>query len=417
MRELDKPFVSEQCLLYLPYTAQLAVPRSVVQQGRAAVREWIFTADHVALPRIKLLLLGHGRSGKTTLVQALKLQLGGGGGVGGDRALHESQLLGMQSTMGVAITAPRDFPLHRDIRFQVYDFAGQLEYLTAHQYFLSTTNAVYLLVVNVSLSRDELCAQLDHWAKYVRELLDADIDNDNGEVSGEGGDVSGARTKAPQFVVQVVGTQLDKLHSEAARGEAQYALQQWIAQCRLPVAPNALLVSSVEASDGGGLQQVLQQVSKLAEQLLAQHRTIRLVPKSYVAAAQRLEQDGAESLGALHPIVRVEQMASLLAPAVEWSAGVGEFLHNTGQVALSPSRRLVCLQPQTLGKLMAAFVGSDEHRQRLQVNQQIRATANATGVDDSFESDAIMSVEALERTLESRLKAENLSQVLCTALR
>jgi GTPase SAR1 family protein len=72
--------------------------------------------------RLKLVVLGHSRAGKTTLLRTLQ-QLVSGEKDKGERGPSKST---------VAIDE-FELPLHSKIEFTVWDFAGQIEYLTTHQ--------------------------------------------------------------------------------------------------------------------------------------------------------------------------------------------------------------------------------------------------------------------------------------------
>eukprot|EP00729_Bicosta_minor_P008704 gene8704-28421_t len=55
--------------------------------------------------------------------------------------------------------------------YQLWDFAGQLEYYPAHQFFLSVSNTVYLLVADASKGKDHCLLRLQHWLSFVRSAI------------------------------------------------------------------------------------------------------------------------------------------------------------------------------------------------------------------------------------------------------
>jgi GTPase SAR1 family protein len=55
--------------------------------------------------------------------------------------------------------------------YELWDFAGQLEYYPAHQFFLSASNTVYLLVADTSKGSVHCVLRLQHWLSFVRSAL------------------------------------------------------------------------------------------------------------------------------------------------------------------------------------------------------------------------------------------------------
>ena len=119
----------------------------------AAILEAFFSAhtlDGQPLDEIKLVLVGRGAAGKTTLAH---------------RLIRDKFRRGTKETQGVDISA---WPLRcgdRDIDVNVWDFAGQVVTHSTHQFFLSESS-VYLLV----LTGREDSQQIDseYWLRLIR---------------------------------------------------------------------------------------------------------------------------------------------------------------------------------------------------------------------------------------------------------
>jgi hypothetical protein len=134
---------SPDSLARLSPSALMFVPTSTILKGRDAVRKYVIGSKYVEAPHIKVVLLGNGTAGKTTLVLALK-------------KLDESALASLASSLTSSLTwfayqTPRmldlpdtnrtvgidigDGPKRLDprIAFTFYDMAGQLEYMSCHQ--------------------------------------------------------------------------------------------------------------------------------------------------------------------------------------------------------------------------------------------------------------------------------------------
>ena len=138
--------------------------------------------------RLKVVFLGNGRSGKTSLLRALaKLPL-------------DSE---EQSTRGVTVGSfadklkPNVFDRLLDgveLDLSFWDFAGQLEYSASHDFFMSNKQAVYVIVFSAMDDRESQQQQLLYWLSAV------------------------ARRSLQRLVrVMVVGTKTDLLHDLCTR--------------------------------------------------------------------------------------------------------------------------------------------------------------------------------------------------------
>jgi GTPase SAR1 family protein len=61
---------------------------------------------------------------------------------------------------------------NHDLKFIVYDLAGQMEYSTLHQFLTSNTNTIYLLVFDASLQIEEQKQNISYWISYLKSNLD-----------------------------------------------------------------------------------------------------------------------------------------------------------------------------------------------------------------------------------------------------
>ncbi|RUS71045.1 hypothetical protein EGW08_021191, partial [Elysia chlorotica] len=163
-------------------------PKEVVRRGYLAVFGYLrrLLQGSVSCKRTKLMMVGLGGAGKTSLVRALTNK--------NHNFYHD---YGENITDGIDITEWKlnaaslqkmgfssdsddsDQPLH----FSVWDFAGQTVYYNTHQFFLSN-RAVYLLLWNIRLGFEH--AGLDFW-------------------------LSSVACHAPKAPILVVGTHCDKV--------------------------------------------------------------------------------------------------------------------------------------------------------------------------------------------------------------
>lgn len=126
-------------------------PFEVISAGTNAVHTYFASLgkDHRPIDEVKVLLVGEGGAGKTSLAKRLTAQ---------DFDPHESQ------THGINI---RDFPLQaggKQIRVHFWDFGGQEILHATHQFFLSKRSA-YLLVLDGR--REE---KTEYWLKHIRSF-------------------------------------------------------------------------------------------------------------------------------------------------------------------------------------------------------------------------------------------------------
>ena len=141
------------------------------------------------MKKIKLLFLGDGGAGKTTLINAIHRA--------SKSFLFREDFSHTVSTLAISTLSGTDLQLKDDVDYKVWDFAGQMEYGTIHQvgtvwphfmthprmadcdksllplltnfqHFLSESAAIYIVVF--SLARD-LKKQVTFWFAYLQERL------------------------------------------------------------------------------------------------------------------------------------------------------------------------------------------------------------------------------------------------------
>jgi GTPase SAR1 family protein len=141
-------------------------PKTFTEAGREKIFEFLQKAFAASpLKRVKVMFLGNGRSGKTSLIHTLA-----------KKPLSDRNDPGPKSTQGVSVD-----PLHDlltpskldkltngglpDMSF--WDFAGQLEYSAAHDFFMSHRQAVYVIVFSVVEDRWSQMNQVAYWLRTV----------------------------------------------------------------------------------------------------------------------------------------------------------------------------------------------------------------------------------------------------------
>ena len=109
--------------------------------------------------KIKLIVVGHGGVGKTALLNGIRdLQKTG----------RRSATQSTSTTVGIDINS-QQIRFHKEVDVQIWDFAGQLEYLPYHSIFLSRSRAIYVIVIALTMSLEP---QLRFWAEYIGSVVD-----------------------------------------------------------------------------------------------------------------------------------------------------------------------------------------------------------------------------------------------------
>ncbi len=106
------------------------------------------------LNEVKLLLVGQGSVGKTSLIE---------------RLLHNLYNPRQPQTDGLSVKTWNIHINSKDIRLNVWDFGGQEIYHATHQFFL-TKRSLYLLVCDCRISEDQ--NRIEYWLKLIESFGD-----------------------------------------------------------------------------------------------------------------------------------------------------------------------------------------------------------------------------------------------------
>ena len=136
-----------------------ALSSSVTQLTDASLLQYLHSnpEDTEVCHRVKLMLVGYGGAGKTSLLRALR------GGLAVDKPAPTE---GIEITDEWKLLAPG--PDGTEVSLSTWDFAGQHSYYATHQLFLSE-RSIYLLVWNPKLSNQK--AALSYWLRSIRSCV------------------------------------------------------------------------------------------------------------------------------------------------------------------------------------------------------------------------------------------------------
>jgi len=107
---------------------------------------------------LQIVFLGNGRSGKTSLLGTLAKK-----SLDPDQPSTrgvEMDPYGLDQKSSMLSKRKMGFP---DMELSWWDFAGQLEYSAAHQYFLSSRQALYAIVFSMQEDNESIMQQLFYW--------------------------------------------------------------------------------------------------------------------------------------------------------------------------------------------------------------------------------------------------------------
>jgi internalin A len=129
----------------------LGIPESVLERSPEEILRYYFESREAARPlqELKLLIVGRGKAGKTTLVKQLADE---------KPDAHESETHSI-SIRQLTLTCP-----HGPVRTRAWDFGGQEILHSTHQFFL-TERSLYLLVLEPRLNM--ALRDAEYWLKLI----------------------------------------------------------------------------------------------------------------------------------------------------------------------------------------------------------------------------------------------------------
>lgn len=147
--------------LYLNDNPLDSPPPEIANRGLIAIRNYFRELEKSNekdyLYEIKLLLVGEGRVGKTSLSKAL--------------TMPDYKLEDHQSTEGIDIKSwivpKEELGISKDFKINIWDFGGQEIYHTTHQFFL-TKRSIYLLVTESR--KEDRHEDFYYWLNVIRLL-------------------------------------------------------------------------------------------------------------------------------------------------------------------------------------------------------------------------------------------------------
>lgn len=238
----------------------------------ASLLKWLKTGgDYEEANSVKLLILGHGGAGKTTLLRSLQEMTNSGSGSGastdegedefddGDlwdrfwfRSMWTTNANVFDNTSTIGLN-PAALALSERLKFTVCDFAGQMEYLSVHQFFLSAQSAVYIMVTDLSLGVEQQKARLEYWIGLLRSRLPI----------------------RDSFKLIFVGTKIDLVPNQEVLRQRKASIEAFIQAQPFSAVRDLQIVCN---TDMRGIQDLVRTVRRIATLLMSQEVRKPLMP-------------------------------------------------------------------------------------------------------------------------------------------
>eukprot|EP00026_Physarum_polycephalum_P000711 Phypoly_transcript_00712.p1 GENE.Phypoly_transcript_00712~~Phypoly_transcript_00712.p1 ORF type:complete len:920 (-),score=65.02 Phypoly_transcript_00712:1306-4065(-) len=303
---------------------------SFVQQLLTSSSEW---------RAMKLVVLGHGQIGKSTLLSKVRSILG--------HSASEDQK-DIPSTIGIDCNL---ISLAQG-EISVWDFGGQLEYICTHQFFLSIEMVAYLVCFDLSQPPADQFAHLRMWLRFLNSALP--LRNDY------------KYSTQAKWVVILVGLKQDVQDLQSPLHMLEHEdVTSWATQYpRLPIFPKLFLVSSKKSIDS--VNQLLNTVQQECDRIFNQHAT--LIPTSYRSLLHNLQ--GTES-----PIHLTELFTKYHGMDIKQFTVALQYLHCIGRLVFLQKSSLVYVDPQVAPKVASQFVSPDHVRRKLLGEKNVQILA------------------------------------------
>eukprot|EP01102_Stenamoeba_stenopodia_P010656 TRINITY_DN3237_c0_g1_i5.p1 TRINITY_DN3237_c0_g1~~TRINITY_DN3237_c0_g1_i5.p1 ORF type:complete len:1193 (+),score=204.69 TRINITY_DN3237_c0_g1_i5:671-4249(+) len=300
------------------------IPKEIIARGSQAVLSFLRAKaqDCIKCCRMKLMLVGQGNVGKTSLLTALQSKSG-----------KRKKGTDNMATDGIDISTwqvktKKDTAETKMIHFSAWDFAGQEVYYSTHGFFLST-RAVYLLVYDLTKTLD--ACRVPYWLQSIH--------------AHTGGCVP----------VVLVGTHVDdKICTNEYVETVSERVAKLIDSLTFPIDIKYHIV--VSTAKGTGIKDLKKKLVEVALELPYMPEEI---PKSYLIMEEKIQNKISGAVAV--PTVNWKEFEAIARESSipeEDALTAAEFLSDLGVVQYfkSINEDVVILDPQWITKMFATLV-------------------------------------------------------------
>jgi GTPase SAR1 family protein len=329
--------------------------------------------DDTELGEAKVLILGNAASGKTTWLTRLEQEdADSSSQIRFARVVRKLREMPQpKSTIGIRV---KELTHMCRAKMQVYDFAGQLEFMTVHESFLNAFNAIYVIVANAAA--EDFRSQIRGWLQLLQ---------------------THPRGPKPGCGLLVLATCVDLVPggAEAVKArecEIREEVASWgIAKMMQPRVEVVLLSNFT----GEGLDRSWKVLRELAQAIASVK-----VPHAFKKAATEIFLGAQNAKVVFVPLPDLKGLITDRETKRELERADALYeltmhMHSIGVAAFEPASNLLCLNVQILAKMMSGFVASDTHAERL--FKAKRKSQRFTG------NDIVPVDEAITRMLELKI--------------
>lgn len=284
--------------------------------------------------RVKLMFLGNGRAGKTSILRRLA-------GLSFD-PLEASTARVMSPSFAQQLQFSPSRSNADAVTMSVWDFPGQLEYSASHDHFISSRQAVIVLVWDSSLDLVHQRAQLLYWLGSL------------------------AARPNPHMRVVIVGTKADvaREQQDAVKSMASFVAFTFKSSLKIM---QILFVSSKEPIMDGidTVQSVRQAIASSADDIFVQAGSSELrFPLHYFELSVLLKKFAEKRKKTALPIIPIDcdQLKQFVCSHAgsEYFSSMCEALHDIGEIVYNRKARAICLRPEWLAAVVALFADPDK---------------------------------------------------------
>ena len=330
---------------------------------------------------VKVLVLGHQAVGKSAMIERM---------MSGKKELPKTK-----STIGIerieikpgsgsgSIFTKKKKKKRKKYKMIAFDFAGQLEYMTIHEHFLSSFNSIYIVAIDGTTETTAI-EQVEHWMGLLQNHANGPKQTSSMIV---------AVTKADK-----IEKQLGKEGIEARVTKIREQVKKWPIAREMGIEVEVIGVSN---KTGIGIEEVKKAIERQGAKI-----SEKKIPKEYrevTEVVERMREDKRRS-----GFIGIEELKEQvtretrerITRAMGWE-DVVEVLHNSGMTMANIEMGVICVRPEIVSTAMSLFISPPEHLSRL-----VSSSTGGGGVGGNGSRADILSEREVHKRIREGLNRE-----------